>query len=928
MEQIQFTDFNLMIVILSMIASLVASYAAFDLLSRVNEGMIRYRGLWLVVSSFILGVGIWTVHYIGMLSINHSTFIEYRLLKVLLALFAGNILVFIAFLIQAKENQSRYAFIQSGLISTIGIGVVHMIGMASIHIDYSISFSINGLLFAFFIAFVLSSLAFKEFRSGQSEEWIYPKLKSGLWMGAAIVGLHYTAMYSVLIEQVPSGREPYSFPIINSTMMGIGIMMMIIMFEIIVIIITSLNRKISRQSEKLQMNEQYYKALFNQNPDTILTFDLQGRFLTANHSFTASFGYTLEEMGNQSFTPFLAPRVVDKTLEQFTKASKGLITSFESVIFDKNGIERDVNITKIPLYVNGEIVGIYDIIKDITQHKKAEKKLAEADSKYKSLVENSLVGVYIIQKNEKLVYANPRLCEMVGYKEEELIRLKLSDIVLPDDLFLVTQSIRNRSSDGQKTSSTTYKLRAITKDKRIITLEVYGSNIDYAGETAVIGTVIDITERQKFEETIKHMAYHDHLTHLPNRMMFFEELENQMNTMEASSTLAILYIDLDRFKIINDTLGHEIGDKAIIEIVNRLKACIGNKDFLARYGGDEFALLMAHFGKEEGVAAASRILEVCNKPIRIEHYEVTVTSSIGISNYSGGNETPDTLIKQADTAMYTAKKQGANQYVIFTETMIAQTKYVEKLELDLRRAINQDEFILHYQPQMSLETNKIIGIEALIRWNHPVEGLVSPASFIPIAEESGLIIPIGEWVLRRACQQMKHFQVEGGPPIPVSVNISPKQFYQSNLVELIKSILMETELESSYLELEITESITMDVERAISTLNELRNLGVKISIDDFGTGYSSLNYLSKLPIDKLKIDQSFIRNMTDSTDETIVKAIISMGQNLHLKIIAEGVEKEEHVRFLKKQGCDEAQGYYFSKPISFLELRESWGKVP
>jgi diguanylate cyclase (GGDEF)-like protein/PAS domain S-box-containing protein len=915
-----------LLVILSIIASMVASYAAFILLSRVKESVNRNRIPWLVVSSFILGVGMWTLHYIGMIAINFHSQMEYRLFNVVLSLLAGHIFAFIALFRQVKEKLPKHAYVQSGLICAIGISIVHVIGMKSIQVDYDINFSTVGLIVAFLISFFFTSLAFKEFQvlgpRGEAVGFPFSIVKSGVWMGIAISGLHYIAMYSAKMEHLHTG-QPYRYPIINSSILGIAVIIMVILFMLIVIIITSLNSKISSQSKKLQINEQYYKALFNQNPDTILTFDLEGKFLTANHAFTASFGYTLEEIGNKEFIPFLAPRAVEKTYQQFIKSSQGAITNFESVIIDKKGMERDVNITKIPLYVNGEIVGIYDIIKDITQHKKAQKKLAETDSKYKSLVESSLVGVYIIQ-NDHLVYVNPRLCQMFGYEVDEFLTLTLSDIIIPEDLSLVMNAIRNRSLQTQGNSSVTYKLRGIKKDKSLITLELYGSNLDYEGEIAVIGTVIDITERQKYEETIKHMAYHDHLTDLPNRLMFFEKLKERMAGVQSNNQLTILYVDLDRFKVINDTLGHEIGDRALIEMVNRIKTCMGNKDILARYGGDEFAILITQCNRNEGMEAATRIIQACSKPIQIDHYEVMVTASIGIATYSGGDETPDTLIKHADLAMYAAKKQGANQFVLFTEALIAQTKYVEKLELDLRKALNANEFLIHYQPQINLETNRMIGMEALIRWNHPVEGMISPAKFIPIAEESGLIIPIGEWVLRQACQQMRNLQEEGWPPITVSVNISPNQFFQANLVERIKNILDETQLEATYLELEITESITMDVERAITTLNELRNLGVKISIDDFGTGYSSLNYLSKLPIDKLKIDQSFIRNLTDKNGETIVKAIISMGQNLHLKVIAEGVEKEEHVGFLTQQGCNEAQGYLYSKPISISELKKKY----
>jgi predicted signal transduction protein with EAL and GGDEF domain len=364
-----------------------------------------------------------------------------------------------------------------------------------------------------------------------------------------------------------------------------------------------------------------------------------------------------------------------------------------------------------------------------------------------------------------------------------------------------------------------------------------------------------------------------------------------------------------------------MGDKLLVEITKKLIECSDLNHIISRHGGDEFVILLPNTNMAKAGEAAKRIISNLSTPFTLNHQEILITPSIGISMFPDHGLDYDELIKNADLAMYHAKNLGKNNFQFYTDDLKKHSKYEIELERFLRKALERDEFVLYYQPQINLETNQIIGAEALIRWNHPEKGMVSPAEFIPAAEETGLIIPIGEWALRTACYQNKLWQELGFPPITVSVNISPKQFFQSNLVEIVQKILEETGMESKYLELEITESMTMDVESAISTLVGLKNLGAKISIDDFGTGYSSLNYLKQFPIDKLKVDQSFIRDsITDPHDETIVKTIIAMAHNLHLKVIAEGVETKEHISFLLQQMCTEAQGYYFSKPIPVSEF--------
>jgi diguanylate cyclase (GGDEF)-like protein/PAS domain S-box-containing protein len=704
--------------------------------------------------------------------------------------------------------------------------------------------------------------------------------------------------------------------------LGVGLAIEIALIIATILIISSHLRKSSRNNTNIQLNEQYYKSLFEQNPDAIFIFDLNGKFVIANEAVSI-YGYSVEELIDKPFAGYVLPSDLERVTAHFIEAINGKATNYECSIFDKKGLQREIIVTNIPIFVNEEIYGVYTIIKDITEHKRAQNALVEAEAKYRSLIENSLVGVYIMQDG-KFVYVNPRLCEMAGYKYEELVGLHVANFIYPEDLPLVNENIRKRFNNEIGTIK--YEYRAIRKDTSVITFELYGSKIVYNGREAIIGTVIDITERKNTEKMIKHMAYHDQLTDLPNRYLLREKLNKTItDSRQANCHFSLLFLDLDRFKAINDTLGHEVGDKVLIEIVERLKVCVHEKDIISRYGGDEFSILLPESGEQRASQVANRIINKLSLPFTFHHHELLVTPSIGISVFPKHGESFDTLIKNADLAMYHAKSVGRNNFQFFNEELSKIAQHELVMEVNLRKALEQNQLMLFYQPQINLETNQIYGAEALMRWFHPEKGVIPPAVFIPIAEETGLIIPMGEWALRTACKENKKWQEAGYSPITVSVNISAKQFFQSNLVEIVEASINESGLNPKYLELEITESITMDVERSIKTLLELQRIGVKVSIDDFGTGYSSLNYLKRLPIDKLKIDQSFIRECpNDINSNTLVRTIIIMAHLLKMKVIAEGVETEEQVSFLLGQGCKEGQGYFFSKPLHVSEFERNY----
>ncbi|HCE09255.1 MAG TPA: PAS domain S-box protein, partial [Oxalobacteraceae bacterium] len=516
-------------------------------------------------------------------------------------------------------------------------------------------------------------------------------------------------------------------------------------------------------------------------------------------------------------------------------------------------------------------------------------------------------------------YVNPAFERITGYGAVEVVGRSL-------------ESLQGSSQDQQNIG----EIRAALRDKREGHALLRNYRKDGTGywndlfiapvqdENGVISHFVvaqyDITAVMRYEAELEFQAQHDSLTGLANRNLLRERLTQAIAGADRSGTpIWIVFVDVDRFKFVNDTLGHEAGDTLLKVLAGRLQSAAREADTVARVGGDEFVLVLReHTEDGPGLAVLQHIMDAVAQPLMIEEHEFFLTCSIGVATYPTDGSTAENLIKHADIAMYRAKEMGRNTFQFYTETMNARTLDRLSIEADLRHALERDEFVVHYQPQVDLSSGRIVGMEALIRWNHPVHGQIAPARFIGLAEEMGLIIPIGAWVMRTACIQTKSWQQAGLGDLRVAVNLSPRQFTQKALVQSIAEVLQATGLEARFLDLELTESMVMhDVDNAIAILRNLKALGVHISIDDFGTGYSSLSYLRRFPIDVLKIDQSFVNDLTvDPDDAAIVVSIISLAHSLRLQVIAEGVETAEQLAFLRARGCDQVQGYYFSRPLA------------
>ena len=545
--------------------------------------------------------------------------------------------------------------------------------------------------------------------------------------------------------------------------------------------------------------------------------------------------------------------------------------------------------------------------------KKAEDNLR----KLSRAVEQSANAVMITDRNGIIEYVNPWFTHITGYTLDEVVG-KTPQILKSNETH--PENYKRMWDTLHSGKEWTGELHNTKKNGDLYwCLETISPLKNEDGEiTHFVAVTEDISERKQTEQTIRHLAFHDPLTGLPNRRLFNDRLHQAtISRQRRDSTFALMLLDLDRFKTVNDTLGHDVGDALLKTVGSRLSSTLRQGDTLARMGGDEFAVLVLNIAQPEDTAhIAEKLLDVLKQPFHLYGHELYVTTSIGITLFPDDAGEADALIKNADIALYRAKDCGRNNFQFFTADMNASMMHRLQLESSMRWAIERGEFMLHYQPQVDIVTGRIHGTEALIRWHHPELGMVSPARFIPLAEETGMIVEIGEWILRTACAQAKAWE-SAGVPMRVAVNLSARQFHQGDLAETIDKILTELDLSPSMLELELTEGILMeDTAQTAATLDRLHRMGMPISIDDFGTGYSSLSYLKRLPIQVLKIDQSFVRDIgTDADDRAIVTAVIALAHSMKLKVVAEGVETREQLAFLREYACDVMQGYLFSRPV-------------
>ena len=698
-------------------------------------------------------------------------------------------------------------------------------------------------------------------------------------------------------------------------------------------------------------SEQRFRSLFEYSPDPTLSLALDGTIERANNAATIAFGFSAAKIVGRSVTDFIASADVARITSGLAEAASGVPGSAEVTALRRSGT-FPIDASLIPIVLDGVITGVHVVARDVSDEKRAEREIAAQSERIRELY---LVSAAANATAEKQIIATIEAgCRLLGMSSGSLyevesaktvshsgreIPARYARLAIATDGALGIEDVRGVPYlDLPENAAPDVQIAAFIGTPIDVSGQRYGSlcfadtrplDEPFRGVDrdlvqlmgALVGSAL---ERSRARAHLRHLAYNDQLTSLPNRASFLQRLRDDLESAATQgSRLAVMFLDLDRFKDINDTLGHALGDRLLCIIGDRLRATIREAGLVARMGGDEFIILIVGDPSTDDLhAIGERVVRCIDQPIELEGYEQYVTTSVGIATYPADGGDADTLIKHADIAMYRAKERGRNTYEFFKPALNATLRSRLSEEKSLRKALDRNEFVLHYQPQIDLGSKRIVGVEALVRWQHPQLGLVAPGYFIPNAELSGLIVALGDWVLETACKQVRNWQRSGHPDLRLAVNLSARQFHQTHLASKVRETLARTGLEADSLELEITETVAMnDGALSIAIMQDLGDAGVRLSVDDFGTGYSSLGYLRRFPLDSIKIDQSFMRDvLTEPDDATIVRTVIVMAHSLGLDVCAEGVETAEQLEFLSRESCDRAQGFFIGKPLAAADL--------
>lgn len=729
--------------------------------------------------------------------------------------------------------------------------------------------------------------------------------------------------HDTLVEETQDQLRPFIISI------GLLLLLVSLLAAYVAQKIGAKDRDVRLKAERaVKRSEKLFRSYFDHLPiGTALTTESQ-YWLRVNDNLCRQLGYSVDELMAMHWSDVIHPNEQEDDRLLSEKLSRGEIDSYQQdrCMIRKDGSATYARITKSAIRDDkGGLDFFVAAIEDINERRRSEGEMRQFYQVFDSISE----GIMITDINAVIVAVNPAFTKITGYSQEEALGRSPSFLhsgrQKPEFYEAMWKQINetgwwrgeiwNRGKDGEVFPE--WLTISVVKDKS-------GKVVNYVSAFA------DITPIKRATAELEHLAHHHPLTNLPNRLLLNARLQHSLERAKRNNSLvAIMFIDLDRFKHINDSLGHKTGDEVLRIVAERLTSHVRKQDTVAHQSGDEFMVVMEELHQPQDAAnQAHHFLEGLTHPMEVDNQELYIGASIGIAMYPQDGTDVDTLVRNADAAMYEAKAQGRNTYRFYTQQLTESARERVSLDSRLRRALEQEEFIVYYQPQIDLASNKLIGCEALIRWQHPDEGMISPARFIPMAEESGLILPIGEWVLHQACQDMASWRKQGFDAGRVAVNLAGRQLNQSNLDSFVECTLKQTGCKPQWLELEVTENFLMQKsQNSVMILENLQKMGIELAIDDFGTGYSSLSYLKSLPIDKLKIDQGFVRDITtDPNDEAIVCAIIALGHSLQLKVIAEGVETEAQKNFLYFKGCDQSQGYLHGRPMPADEFVEKFFK--
>jgi diguanylate cyclase (GGDEF)-like protein/PAS domain S-box-containing protein len=686
-----------------------------------------------------------------------------------------------------------------------------------------------------------------------------------------------------------------------------------------------LDARETEQEAAPSFNQLQLRAALDAIPDPAWLKSIDGRYLICNSPFERCVGASEADIINRTDHELVEQRLADffQESDREVLAAGAPRAHEEWLTFASTGYRGLFETIKAPMRdPDGEVIGVLGVARDITTRYRAERAARLSKARLSVALQAARIAIWDWDIKRDRWYASRVYYTALGYPPERRRgdREVWIERVHPEDRERVRDIIQKAMQGGSAPYE--YEARLRHADGTYRWMQVRGVAIDRNSEgiaTRMLGVRQDITEKKTADERIRRLAHYDTLTELPNRTWLNELMPGAFTQARtAGETMAVLVVDVDNFKNINDTFGHGIGDDLLVELAKRIRTLAGAADVVARIGGDTFVMVLSDGGITQAISTAQRLIELLSLPFRTGQLELMMTASIGVALSPAHGVDFETLFKCADGAMHRAKQQGRNHYVVFSEEMHIRSARNLILETELRHAIDRGELHVHYQPQISLADGRLTGVEALLRWHNPNLGMVSPAEFIPIIEDSGQILNIGSWVLRQAVNQLRDWLAQGIPPLSLAVNLSCVQFRDPKLPDLIRGVMDEAGLHPHFLELELTERVALDDPGgAVAVMNELHALGVRIAIDDFGTGYSSLSYLKQFRASQLKIDQSFVRGLaSDAEDQAIVKAIIGLAGSLGVGTIAEGVETAEQLEFLKRHGCQQAQGFYFSPAIS------------
>lgn len=681
-----------------------------------------------------------------------------------------------------------------------------------------------------------------------------------------------------------------------------------------------------RAQTALRQSEERFRSLVQNASDMIVILDEKGTPVYTSPSVERIIGYRSEELEGINILSLIHPEDAERAAASLASvtAEPGVHPPTELRVRHEDGSWRLVEMIANNLLHEPAVRGIVYNARDVTDRRRAEEALRQSEERFRSLVQNASDLITVIEADTTVLYQSPSMRQVLGHAPDDIVGRKLSDFVHPDDIRHILSFLRGAMRDSSGTTSIEARLRHQNGWWRYV--EIVGA--DRRHDTSVAGFVLnmrDVSERKLLEEQLRHQAFHDPLTNLANRASYTDRLEHSLlrATREAKS-VAVVFMDIDNFKAVNDSLGHNLGDEVLVEVAKRVQSSVRPGDTTARFGGDEFAILLEDASMPEARKVTRRIIDALREPLHLAGRDVPVGASLGIAVSGPHDRDADALLRNADIAMYVAKEHGKGRFEIYEQSM--HSAMVERLELlgDLHRALGRDEFVLHYQPMVVLRTGRVVGLEALVRWRHPTRGLLLPDQFIHLAEESGVIFPLGRWVLAEACRHARAWQTQyhNDPPFSISVNVSPRQLQKPSFAAEVMQILEETGLPPETLILEITESMMLaDAAPTIDLLRQLRAMEVRIAIDDFGTGYSSLSYLRQIPFDILKIDQSFVADAGGlGNPHELTRAIVELGRTLHVQVVAEGIERAEQLAALQSLECELGQGYFFAQPVEPAQI--------